>query len=268
MLALFGYLTADLIVRALPEPLANALARALARLVFAAGVPARGRLESNLARLRSGAPSRVRELAHQSFEEFALGVADFLRLGHVSREHLAERVVVRGGEHLQAARASGRGVIVLSAHFGSWEWGAAYLAAQGSPLHVAARPHESRAVERFFRSRRASWGVRQLDQRPAWLGAARALRQGGWVGLMGDRPVPDVGGSPCAWAAALARRTGAIILPAAMMRLDDGRHLLWCEAPLSPRACLEGEYRAAMRRHQQRAAGQWFAFEPLSDALA
>jgi KDO2-lipid IV(A) lauroyltransferase len=268
MIALFGYLAADLVVRALPEPMTNGLARLLGRFVFALGVPARRRLESNLARLHPGAPARVREQACRSFERFALSVADFLRLGHMRPEHIAGRVVVRGREHLEAARASGRGVIVLSAHVGNWEWGAAYLAADGTPLHIAAQPHGSRAVERFFRSRRASWGVQHLDGRPAWLAAARALRGGGWIALMGDRPARDLGGSLCAWATALSRRTGAMILPAAMMQTDDGRHVLWCDAPLTPQACLEGEYRAAMHRHLQRAAGQWFAFEPLSDALA
>jgi KDO2-lipid IV(A) lauroyltransferase len=210
----------------------------------------------------------VRAEALRSFESFALSVTDFLRLGHLSPESLARRMEVRGGEHLEAALTSGRGVIVLSAHVGNWEWGAAYLAARGTRIHIAARPHGSPAVESFFRGRRAAWGVRQLDRRPAWVGAARALRAGGWIGLMGDRPPAERGGSLCAWAAALSRRTGALILPAAMMRLEDGRHALWCEAPLSPQACLEGEYRAAMQRHLQRAAGQWFAFEPLSDALA
>lgn len=72
----------------------------------------------------------------------------------------------------------------------------------------------------------------------------------------------------CRWAAALARRTGALVLPAVMVRLADGRHAACFEPPLSPGACVSGGYREAMRRHLERHPEQWCAFEPLPEGLA
>src|SRR2546422_4576823 len=160
MFATIGYLTADLAVRVLPARVVNTLARSLARWAFALDLPARRALEANLARLvshararpgRSGAASREIAAraagaapAREAFEHFALSIADFLRLSRLERAVLLEAVEVRGAEYLAAACESRRGVIVLSAHIGSWEWGAAYLATRGKVVHLAARPHPSR----------------------------------------------------------------------------------------------------------------------------
>jgi lauroyl/myristoyl acyltransferase len=279
MLWFILYRVADALARALPARAADAVARLVARLVFALRVPARARLEGNLARLLPRAPrgrDRRGAIARTAFERFAVSVAEFLRMGRADRAALEEAIEVRGAEHVEAARASGRGVIVLSAHAGNWEWGAAFLASRGIALRGAARPQASRALEAFYARRRRRWGFARLRGPSLWLAAAAALRRGRWVAMMGDRPAPTArarrraasGGPSCAWAAALARRTGAIVLPAVMLRRPDGRHVACFEAPLTPEACRAGGYRVAMRRHLAADPGQWLAFEALPEGLA
>jgi len=265
MLAVLGYLIADRLVRVLPIGIADRLAVALARLVFAARPPARAALEANLARLMPGAPLAARRATtREAFDHFALSLLDFLRLGRLDERALADAIEVRGAEHLECARATGRGVILLSAHLGNWEWGAAWLAARGERVSVVARPHPHPWVEGFFARRRRARGVGMLRQRPLWPGAARALRRREWVALMGDRCCSD--GS--AWAAALARRTGAVVLPAVMLRLAPGRYAACFDPPLSSEACARGAHRAAIHRQLERNPGQWFGFEPLPGGLA
>jgi lauroyl/myristoyl acyltransferase len=231
-------------------------------------VPARGALERNLARVEPFDRAALRRRSRQTFEQFGLVVTDFLRLGRTSPADLERSVTLHGGEHLERARRLGRGCIVVSVHAGCWERGAAFLAARGVPLRVLARPHANASVERFFRRRRAAWGVRPLEGSPLWPEAAHALRAGEWIAVMGDRAVPELRGSLCAWAAALARRTGALLLPVAMTRLSAGEHALWCDAPLDATSAAEGGVGAALRRHLARAHGQWFAFAPLPEGLA
>ena len=278
MIAPLAYMTAALVVRAMPAPAADALARRLARVAFALGVPARRRLEGNLHRLLSRAPlspagaaaaaREVRDCARRSFEHFALSIADLVRLSRMDQAAIAGTVEVRGSEHLAAALDSHRGVIVLSAHTGNWEWGAAFLAGVGARVHVAARPHASRWVEKWFVSIRRRFGVGSLNHRPLWLPAARALRRGEWVGMMGDRPADGRSSSLCGWAAMLARRTGATILPVVMLRRPEGGYTACFEAPLTPERCLAGGYRAAMLRHLEQVPEQWFAFELVPEGLA
>ena len=267
MLAILGYLAADLAVRVLPATAADRLARGMAHVVFAARPPARRALESNLARLMPAASARERRAtARRAFEHFALSFLDFLRLARLDARSLTAAIEVRGAEHLERARAAGRGVILLSAHLGNWEWGAAWLAARGPRLSVIARPHPNPWVERFFARRRVARGVAMLRGRWLWPGAARALRRREWVALMGDRQGADAGG--WAWAAALSRRTGALVLPAMMLRVAPGRYAACFEPPLDPGACPRRAYWAAVHRHLARDAGQWFGFEPLPEGLA
>jgi len=266
MLACLGYLTADLAVRLLPVGPADRLARGLARLAFAVRPPARRRLEANLAQWRPGMSAAARRAtAREAFEHFALSLADSLRLARLAPAALERAIEVRGREHLEHARASGRGVILLSAHAGNWEWGAAWLASHGPPLHVVARPHPDRRVDRRFHRLRRARGVGMLPGRLLWTGASRALRRREWVALMADRR--GALGPVCPWAALLARRTGALVLPALMLRLAPGRYAACFGAPLSAEACAAGGYRDAMRPHFDRHPGQWFAFEPLPEGL-
>jgi KDO2-lipid IV(A) lauroyltransferase len=256
-----GYLIADLGVRLLPPALADRLGVWLARGVFALRPPARRAAELNLSRLEPGLePNRRRRLARLAFEHFALVLVDFLRGGHRGTSDCA--VTVRGRRHLDRALATRRGVILLSAHIGHWERGAAFVAAAGAPLRVVARPHPHRWVEGFFRRRRLQAGVETLEGRPLWAPAAGALRRGEWVALLGDRAAGATG-SVCGWAAVLARRTGAIVLPAVMVRVAPRRYAACFGPPLSPRACAGGGYRAAMRRFLRRYPSQWCAFETL-----
>lgn len=277
MLDLLAYATADLAVRVVPAPAARGLARTLAHLAFALRVPARRHLERNLARLGASAPGGPRDarapgeepLARRVFEEFALSLVDFMRLGRVRPDELPATVEVRGREHLDRVRASGRGVLLVSAHLGNWEWGAAYLAALGVPLRLVARPHRNPAVEAYFARRRARWGVRRLGGPPVWVEASRALREGAWVAVMVDRVPEGVRrGSVSDWAAALARRTGAAILPAVLVRRPGGRYVACFDPPLEPEACADGGLERALRSHLAVHPAQWFAFEPVPEAIA
>lgn len=267
MLGTLGYLTVDLGVRVLPARVADACGVAMARAVFALRPPARTRLVDNLRRIDSGLPpGAARALARRAFEHFALSLLDFMRLARLDAGALERAIEVRGAEHLERARTAGRGVILLSAHLGNWEWGAAWLAARGTPIHVVARAHRERGVERLFARRRREHGVATLQGRPLWPAAARTLRRGGWIGLMTDRR--GAPGSACAWAGALARRTGALVLPAVMLRTAPGRYAACFAPPLDPVAGAAGGARAAVRRLLALDPSQWCAFEALPEGLA
>ena len=80
MLAVLAYRTAASLAGMLPASLLDVLASLLARLAFAARVPARAALESNLARvLPELGPDGRRSCARASFENFALAFARFMR---------------------------------------------------------------------------------------------------------------------------------------------------------------------------------------------
>lgn len=264
MLTILGYRIAASLAGVLPAQMAEALAVMLARLAFHCRVPARRALEENLSRLLPGTPPEERRRhARGAFESFARSFSGFLR------GRPAHGVRVEGAGHLARALASGRGVIVLSAHLGDWEGGAAAMAARGCPLHLAARPQAHAPLEALFAERRSAAGVRALPAGALLSAASRALRRGQWVALMADRgPTRAGGASVCAWAAALAQRTGALVLPAVYVREAGGGHRLHVEAPIEPAACRDGAFRETMLGWLARWPDQWAAFEGLPEGLA
>ncbi len=272
MLSWFLYRIGDGLARLLPTGTADRIGMGIARLLFALRVPARAHLERNLARLLG--PGRAEEVvstARAAFENFALSLTDFLRLGRHRGRDLDRLVEVQGAEHLAAARESGRGVILLSAHLGSWELGAAWLAGTGIPIHLVARPHPSPWVERFYIRRRQACGVGLLTERPLWRSAAGVLRRRGWIALMVDRRASDRvernHASAGVWAATLARRTGALVMPGVIVRLPGRRFAARFERPQEAEAGTAdalGLLAAQVREHPS----QWAAFEPLPEGLS
>lgn len=273
MLSWLLYLLAEVLARGLSPALTDRIGAWTARLVFALRVPARAHLERNLARLLGpGHEAEIVPTARAAFENFALSLADFLRLGRRGPRGLEAVIEVQGAEHLDAARRSGRGVILLSAHLGSWELGAAWLAGTGAPVHLVARPHPSRWVERFYARRRGACGVGLLTGRPLWLAAAGVLRRGEWIAIMVDRRASDraepAHAAVGAWAASLARRTGALVLPGVIVRLPGRRFAACFDRPREAAEAAGDGALQLLREQVRRHPGQWAAFEPLAEGLS
>jgi KDO2-lipid IV(A) lauroyltransferase len=263
-----AYRAAESAALALPRRGGDALACWIAAAAFRLPLRARRTLEQNLQRALPGLDrAALRRHARAAFRHFALSFVDFLRLARLSDAEILAAVEVRGLRHLERAAARGRGVIVLSAHLGNWEWGAALLSRLGVRVTLVAQAHASARVEALFASRRGARGVATLHGRATW-SAARALRRNECVAVMGDRRPQGRDGSACAWAAALARRTGATLVPALMTRAAPGRYTACFERGISPEACVAGGFRDVLRRHVARDPGQWLAFEPLPEGIA
>ena len=273
MLTWLLYLVGDGLARVLPQGAAERASTWIGRLLFALRVPARRHLERNLERLLGpGREPEVEATARAAFENFALGLTDFLRLGGHRRRVLDQVVEVHGAEHLAAARASGCGVILISAHLGSWELGAAWLARAGTPVHVLARPHPSARVERFYARRRGACGVGMLADRPLWSAASAVLRRSEWIALMVDRRASTRAGpaqaEAAAWAAALSRRTGALVLPGVIVRLPGRRFAAHFDRPRQVTGATVDGVLDLLREQVRRHPAQWAAFEPLPEGLA
>jgi len=100
------------------------------------------------------------------------------------------RVVVEGWDQLPRA---GRGVVVLAAHLGPWEAGAAELARRGlRPAVIAAPWPRLPRTEQKIAALRADLGVASIPRGTAgWREATRHLRRGGAVVVLVDSAHPE-----------------------------------------------------------------------------
>ncbi|MBW8367702.1 MAG: LpxL/LpxP family Kdo(2)-lipid IV(A) lauroyl/palmitoleoyl acyltransferase [Arenimonas sp.] len=170
-------------------------------------------------------------LLRDNFRALGLGVFEFLRAWW-GRLPPASECELDGLEHLEAARAGGRGVILVSAHFTTLEISMRLLC-QRIPLAGMYRPHEEPAMEWAVKRGRLRHAVAMFSRdelRPA----LRHLKQGGLLWFApdqetrrGDSVFVPFFGQP-AWSLTsthqLARLSGAAVLPLFHERRPDGRY--------------------------------------------
>ena len=179
---------------------------------------------------------KVRRMAWQCYEHFGRSAAEFARLGRADRTTILDGVTVEGREHLDRALARKRGVLFLTAHLGNWELMAIVCTLLGYRLYPVARPLDNPwlngLVDRI-RSRHGSTVISKKDE-SAPRDLIQALRDGDCVGILLDQNMSTRNGvfvtffgRPACTAkglALIARRTGAPVVPAFIVREEDGRH--------------------------------------------
>jgi len=174
-----------------------------------------------------------RRVLLRAFENMGRSLAEFAWIGRWSEAELRGRVGIRGREHLDAALAAsgGRGIVVLTGHFGSFELLAAAMVAHGFPVAVVHRSRENPLLDELLSQRRMAGGAKLFARGNAARGVLRALREGRFLALPYDQNcrrregvfVPFFGRLACARAAPprIAMKSGAPVLPVFLHRQAD-----------------------------------------------
>ncbi len=239
------------LVRALPRPLALLLGRALGLLGYLLAGRRRRLALDNLRIAFPDLSARARRrLARSSFAHLGMNVVEFFSLPRLTREGAARLMPFEGEEHMDRARALGRGVLMLSTHLGSWDLLSAALVLRGYRLALVSKVSRSRAVNRVWMGYRARAGIRVLTGRNLMRGILSSLRGGGMVGFVLDQNairadgvfVPFFGRSACTLSAlaVIAARTGAPVVPVHTYR-DGGRHRAMFHPPIEVPGAPAGE---------------------------
>lgn len=211
--------------------------RAIGALAWAFGRRDRGRALAHVAlAFPDLAPPVRRALAHASFRHQGENLAECLHLLGRDCAEVAAHVDVEGWENVEAARAGGRPILILTGHCGNWELLAALINCRGLGMAVVARPLEDPPLQALLAGLRARFGTATIERGSE--GAARAilgrLRRGGALGMLIDQDTKVDGvwvpffGRPAftpVGPAKIALRQGAAVIPAFIERQDDGRHL-------------------------------------------
>lgn len=189
---------------------------------------------------REGLPVKARAV----FRNFGSYLVDFFFMDKmVDDRFVREQVSLQGYEHLTAALARGKGVVILAAHIGNWEMGAAVMNRLGHPLTAIALPHKDSRVNDLFNRQRVSQGVSVVPSNIAVRGCVLALRQNKCVAVLGDRAFGSFGeplsflGRPTLiprGAAFFAHRTGAAIVPTFLVPDGRGRYELTFDPAILP----------------------------------
>jgi len=225
----------------------------------------------------------VRRAAREAFRNATRYYADFYHIPHMDIEKFyREQLDIEGIECLEEARDSGRGAVVVSAHYGSPEMAVQGLAAKGFRFFAITEPLHPQALSNFTHWLRGRHGH---EYKTIGFGAVkeaiRRLKAGGFVALLLDRDVTGTG-VPMEFCGAearmplgavdLAMRTGADLIPAWAWRIDGYRFGVRIGPTLE--IVRTGNFEEDVRANAQRLLalfegelrkdpGQWAVLEPI-----
>lgn len=268
--------------RAAPARVAYALGRVAAGIGYAALPSRRAILLNNLRHTAPNASDRERRrLARSTFRYIGDCQVDLYRLVSGSPNEVPPLVDIHGLEHVDAARKLGRGVIVVTAHLGNYEIGAAVLAALGYPVHGVVEDVEPEILALLEKYRTAT-GMRTISRNRGARDAYRVLKSGEILLLVADRVIGDVSdGVEVPFCdgrravprgpAQLAVAANAPVIPGFAVRTPNGprRYRITLEPPIMPDGtepdavltltrAIADRLSAAVRAHPD----QWFVFQP------
>jgi len=224
------------LVRVAPEAASEGLARVLGGLARRA-LPGRCRRASERVRtclgLAPGDP-RIAAIVTGAFQTLALNAVEpvvierWLDAGH----SLEGRIRIEGREHLSGAFASGRPLLICTAHIGAWETIPVLVSRLHRPIWAMARPLGNPLIERYLSARRLRSVCGTVSTDGGGLKLARLMKSNEALGLLLDQNAGSKGvildflGLPSSHhvvSGVMAQRFGALVVPLYLLREPDGR---------------------------------------------
>jgi KDO2-lipid IV(A) lauroyltransferase len=264
----------------LPSRSAFQVAERLADFQWRISVKDRQAVQGNLSLILGRTPPPSSPMVRDVFRNFARSLVEFFSIHRVPHPE----VIVEGEERLRAVLALHRGTIAMTGHLGNWELAAVFIQRMGIPVSAVALPHDDPGTNRLFIQQRARCGITTI---PLGTDAAqrglRQLRQGGLLGILGDREF-STHGLPVSLCgrhvvfprgpAILSLRSGVPAIPIFLIREGPWKFRLCVEPPMWPttggghreRAIhqLTQAFAQILERYLRHFPDQWLMFQPVA----
>ena len=186
--------------------------------------------------------SQKKHLIQAFYSHLARSIKETIQLRFMSERELCARVEVRGHQRLLDVAAQNKGVLVLTGHFGSWEFApiggiASFKQFQGQ-FHFIRRTIGNKRLENILFKRYYQAGLNVITKANALQHVTEALEKNHAVVFVLDQHASlanrdgiaaEFFGKKAGTYRSLAtfsRNTGVPVVPAASYRLPNGRHVL------------------------------------------
>lgn len=237
----FGFFViCSLILRYLPLPLLYGFAKALAIVAYTLGVPFRKVAYANLKASYGTELSKAqrRRIVLDCFISIFKSAVEVVTIVGKTPAFIKSRYRLVDKKHLDRALAKGKGVILVSAHFGNFPMMIVRLACEGYKAGAIMRPLKDERFERYLSGERDRFRIhtiKSLPRKECVVTTIRSLRNNEVIFLPLDQNFGTGGvfvdyfGRKAATATGpviLAQRTGAALIPCFIIRQPDNRHAI------------------------------------------
>ncbi|MDQ6886505.1 MAG: lysophospholipid acyltransferase family protein [Gemmatimonadota bacterium] len=219
----------------------------------------------------------VQRIARESYAHLGRVTIETALLHRRGRQGVLDMVEqVDGWDVIEGALALGRGVILVTGHFGNWELAAAYVAARGVPIDVVVRGMNNPLFDGYLTRTRSRLGMAVVHDQVAVRRTMQSLRANRAVGFVIDQGVLHLAstyvpffGRPAKTPrgpAVFAMRWGVPVVFGVARREPGGRYRLAIEAISTPEWSdrergveeLVRSYTSSLERWVRRSPEQYF----------
>ena len=174
---------------------------------------------------------KLKRIAFGSYKSFAIALAEILYIPAMSKEDIEKQVDCNNLELIREKYEENNGVILLSAHFGNWEFMATSLAAQlNIPISVVIKPQRNPYVTNWMNKARTKWNNEIVPLGISIRQTYQTLKDKKVVAMVADQRGPEESIkinffgrdlSVLTGPAVLSLKTGAPVLYGISVRQDD-----------------------------------------------
>ena len=183
------FLLVSLPLLVLPLKMVQGIGRTLGGFVYRVLGFRRGVIQDNLRHAFPDLPlERIKEIALESFQSVGTALMELVYFRRLSLDRIKNIIQVDNAHLVHEAVRGGKGLILMTAHFGNWELCAqGVLAHTGVPMHIVVKPQSNKLIDAAINARRVRFGNSVVPMADAVRGALGALRRGETVGMVGDQ---------------------------------------------------------------------------------
>ncbi|HZO81056.1 MAG TPA: lysophospholipid acyltransferase family protein [Candidatus Binataceae bacterium] len=190
-------------------------------------------------------PGQRLAVLRATYENWGRMLAEWMHFPSLDRNNIERFATYRNIENWRRAEeiSQGRGILILTGHFGNFEFLILAHSIYGNRVAVVHRPLRNPLIDAAVLAARTRFGNRVVPRKGAGRDVIRLLRQNWMVGIPLDLDVRhgvfvdffSLKASTSDALARLALATGAPVVPAFMVRDGTGtHHWLECLEPLEP----------------------------------
>ncbi len=238
MISYFLFLIISNILMLFPRFLRKKIYLSLSHLAYALSKKHRNiiRINLKLAFGESLSETRIEELTRKCFHNLILNSVQIIENQKLSHADIAKMVTIENREILDKVIEQGRGVVLITGHFGNWEIGAAAIGSMIMPTLGVYKPLKNPYFSKYLFNARARFGLKMYEKEGAIRHLAKALKKKESVSLLIDQSVSSADGqvvqffdNPCTQVpspAQLARKYNAAVIPVFLHNVDDNHFIL------------------------------------------
>ena len=131
--------------------------------------------------------TELKRIAKRSYRNLGKSLMEYVLFPRLTRKELSEMVEIRGAECFDQAIEGGKGAVLLTGHFGSWELMGAAMVLQGYPIDFLVGEQHNLLIDGLMNKYRKMMGVGIIKMGTSAKGVIKALRQNRFVALLSDQ---------------------------------------------------------------------------------